>query len=77
MPSGQGHRGAHVVVHLYLFGGVLPYFEMTGHPVPVSSLGFKCPDCFIKDEKAIKRQLPKVLLPMIDVPDGGMCGRHS
>ena len=30
-----------------LFGGVLPYFEVTGHPVPVSSLGFKCPDCFI------------------------------
>ena len=29
------------------FGGVLPYFEVTGHPVPVSSLGFKCPDCFI------------------------------
>ena len=31
----------------YLLGGVLPYFEVTGHPVPVSSLGFKCPDCFI------------------------------
>ena len=30
-----------------LFGGVLPYFEVTGHPVPVSSLRFKCPDCFI------------------------------
>ena len=30
-----------------LFGGILPYFEVTGHPVPVSSLGFKCPDCFI------------------------------
>ena len=30
-----------------LFVGVLPYFEVTGHPVPVSSLGFKCPDCFI------------------------------
>ena len=30
-----------------LLGGVLPYFEVTGHPVPVSSLGFKCPDCFI------------------------------
>ena len=30
-----------------LFGGVLPYFEVTGHPVPVSSLGCKCPDCFI------------------------------
>ena len=30
-----------------LFGCVLPYFEMMGHPVPVSSLGFKCPDCFI------------------------------
>ena len=30
-----------------LFGGVLLYFEVTGHPVPVSSLGFKCPDCFI------------------------------
>ena len=30
-----------------LFGGVLPYFEVTGNPVPVSSLGFKCPDCFI------------------------------
>ena len=30
-----------------LFGGVLPYFEVTGHPVPISSLGFKCPDCFI------------------------------
>ena len=30
-----------------LFGGVLSYFEVTGHPVTVSSLGFKCPDCFI------------------------------
>ena len=30
-----------------LFGGVLPYFEITGHPATVSSLGFKCPDCFI------------------------------
>ena len=30
-----------------LFGGVLPYFEVTGQPVPVSSLGFMCPDCFI------------------------------
>ena len=30
-----------------LFGGVLPYFEVTGHPVPAFSLGFKCPDCFI------------------------------
>ena len=33
--------------HPCLFGSVLPYFEVTGHPVPVSSLGFKCPDCFI------------------------------
>ena len=30
-----------------LFGGVLPYFEVMGHPVTVSSLGFKCPECFI------------------------------
>ena len=30
-----------------LFGGVLPYFKVTGHPVPLSSIGFKCPDCFI------------------------------
>ena len=30
-----------------LIGGVLPYFEVTGHPVPVSSPGFKCLDCFI------------------------------
>ena len=30
-----------------LFGGVLPYFEVMGHPVPLSWLGFKCPDCFI------------------------------
>ena len=30
-----------------LFGGVLSYFEVMGHPVPVSSLGFKWPDCFI------------------------------
>ena len=30
-----------------LFGGVLPYFEVTGNPVPVSSLRFKCPDYFI------------------------------
>ena len=28
-----------------LFGGVLPYFEVTGHPVAFSSLGFKCSDC--------------------------------
>ena len=33
--------------HPCLFGGALPYFEVTGHPVPVSSLGFKCPNCFI------------------------------
>ena len=54
---------------------------MTGHPVPVSSLGFKCPNCFIwncsyivsfKDERDIQGQLPKVFLPMIGVPDGGM-----
>ena len=32
---------------LCLFVGVLPYLEETGHPVPVSSLGFKCPDVFI------------------------------
>ena len=25
---------------------ILPYFELTGHPVPVSSLGFKCPFFF-------------------------------
>ena len=30
-----------------LLGVVLPCFEETGHPVPVSSLGFKCPDGFI------------------------------
>ena len=30
-----------------MFGGVFPYFEVTGHPDLVSSLGFKCPDCFI------------------------------
>ena len=31
----------------YLLGGVLPYFEVMVHPVPVSSLRFKCPDRFI------------------------------
>ena len=31
----------------------------------------------LKDERAIRGQLPKVLLPMIGVPDGGMGGRHS
>ena len=30
-----------------LFGGVLPYLEVTGHPVSVFSQGFKCPDFFI------------------------------
>ena len=30
-----------------LFGDVLPYFKVTGDPVPVSSLRFKCSDCFI------------------------------
>ena len=66
-----------------MFGGVPPYFEVTGHPVPVSSLGFKCPDCFIWNcsyivypERAIQGQPPKVLL-LIGVPDGGMGGRHS
>ena len=52
---------------------------MTGYPVPVSSLGFQSPDCFLwncsynivyfKDERAIQGQLPKVFLPMI-VADG-------
>ena len=31
----------------------------------------------VKDERVIQGQLPKVFLPMIDAPDGGMCGRHS
>ena len=58
-----------------------------GHPVPVSSLGFKCTDCFIWNCSYIiypsnmkgqfRGQLPKVLLPMIGVPNGGMGGRHS
>ena len=30
-----------------------------------------------KDERANQGQLPKVFLPMIGVPDGEMCGRHS
>ena len=30
-----------------------------------------------KHEMAIQEQLPKVLLPMIGVPDAGMGGRHS
>ena len=34
-------------IHPCLFGDVLPYFEVTGHPVPVFSPGLKCPDCFI------------------------------
>ena len=68
-----------------LFGGVLPYFEVTGNSVPVSSQGLKCPDCFIwncsyivyisfKYKRAIQGQLPKVFLPMIGVPDGVICG---
>ena len=30
-----------------------------------------------KDERAIQGQLPKVFLPMIGVPDGERCVRHS
>ena len=30
-----------------------------------------------KDERAIQGQLPKVLVPMTGVSDGGMGGRHS
>ena len=45
------HRSAHCCccrpTHPCLFGGVFLYFEVMGHPVPVPSLGFKCPDCFI------------------------------
>ena len=54
---------------------------MTGHPVSVSSLGFKCLDCFIwncscivytlQRLKAIQGPLPKVLLHMIGVLDAG------
>ena len=65
-----------------LFGGVLPYFEVTGHPVPVSSLLFKCPDCFIWNCSYIvypsnMKGLFRVFLPMVGVPDDGMtlCGR--
>ena len=67
-----------------LFGGVLPVIEVTGHPVAVSSLGLsvRIVDLELlyclsfKDERAIQGQLPMVFLPMISVPDGGMCGRH-
>ena len=31
----------------------------------------------LKDERAIQGQRPKVFLPMIGVPNGGMCGKHS
>ena len=30
-----------------------------------------------KDERTIQGQLPKIVLPMFGVSDGGMCGRHS
>ena len=66
-----------------LFGGVLPYFEVTGHPVPLSSLGFKRLDYFTLNysyvvlERAIQGQLPKVFRAMIIIPDGGLCGRRS
>ena len=54
----------------------VPYFEVTGHPVPFFSLGFKCPDCFIwncsyivypSKMKGPFKKLHKVLLPMIGV----------
>ena len=32
---------------------------------------------FKDEERAIQGQQYKVFLPMIGVPDGGMCGRHS
>ena len=70
-----------------LFGGVLPYLEGTGYPVSVSSLGFKCPDCFIwncsyivyhrKMKKTFRDNCLKIFLHMIGVPDGEMCGRRS
>ena len=62
-----------------LFGGVLPYFEVTGHPVRVSSLGVKCPHCFIWNCSYIvyTSKVKGSFLPMIGVPDGGMCGTHS
>ena len=66
---------------------VLPYFEVAGHPVSVSSLGFICLDCFIwncsyivlsfKDERVNPGQLPTVFIPISGVHDGGMCVRHS
>ena len=66
---------------MVLFGGVLPYFEVTWHPVLVSSLGFKCPDCFIWHCSYVvypsKMKGHKVLLPVIGVPDGGVGGRHT
>ena len=33
--------------HPCLFRGDHPYFEVMGHLLPVFSVGFKCPDCFI------------------------------
>ena len=62
--------------HPCLFGGVLPYFEVTGHPVPVSALGFKCPDCLIWN-CSYTAYPSKEQLHMLDVSDGGMGGRHS
>ena len=64
---------------------------MTGHLVPVSSLGFKYPDSFIWNCSYIvypskmkgslgqfrDNCMPKVFLSMVGVPDGGRCGRHS
>ena len=70
-----------------LYGGVLPYLEVTGHPVSVSSLGFKCPDCFIwncnyivypsKMKGPFRDNCLRYFLPRIGVSDGWMCGRHS
>ena len=56
---------------------------VTGYQVTVSSLGFKCPGCFIWNCSYIvypsKIKGPfrdNRFLPMIGVADGGMCGRH-
>ena len=68
------------VVYPHHVAGVLPYFEVTGHPAPVSSLGVPTVSfgtvgilLSFKHERAIQGQLPRVLLPMI----GGIGGWFS
>ena len=71
------HACLEVSFHTLKRQGIQFRFHHKDLSVRIVSYGLYLYCLSFKDETEIQGQLPKVFLPMIGVPDGGMWGRNS